>query len=92
MANATLPFRSRRHAMPHLRLVFDEPETDPPAPFPIRDWRNDRITAPLDAVTQVEQAFARVEQGLQSLSTQLDDLNPFPFPKRPDPDNGPFAA
>lgn len=78
--------------MPHLRLVFDEPEIDPPAPFPIRDWRNDRTTTPIDAVTQVEQAFARVEQGIQSLSTQLDSMAPFPFPKRNDNDDGPFAA
>lgn len=78
--------------MPHLRLVLDEPETDPPAPFPIRDWRNDRITAPLDAVTQVEQAFARVEKGLQSLSNQIDTMEPFPFPKRSDNDDGPWAA
>lgn len=79
--------------MPFLRLVLDEPETDPPAPFSIRDWRPaERPDAVLDAVTQVEQAFARVEQGLQSLSTQLDAMAPFPFPKRPDNDDGPWAA
>lgn len=80
--------------MPHLRLVLDEPEIDPPAPFSIRDWRPaaDRSPGVLDAVTQVEQAFARVEQGIQSLSTQLDSMAPFPFPRRPDNDDGPFAA
>lgn len=80
--------------MPHLRLVLDEPETDPPAPFRIRDWRPaaDRSAGVLDAVTQVEQAFARVEQGLQSLSDQLDAMEPFPFPKRTDNDDGPWAA
>lgn len=73
--------------MTHLRLVLDEPETDPPAPFPIRDWRQ-----PLDVIAEVEQAFGRVQAALDTLGAQLDDADPFPFPSRGPTDDGPWAA
>lgn len=79
--------------MPHLRLVIDEPEIDPPAPLPIRDWRRTDTTGVVDVIDQVEQAFGRVQQSIDSLSEQLDDLEPLPFPRRKDhDDDGPWAA
>ncbi len=80
--------------MPHLRLVLDEPEIDPPAPFLIRDWRakSERTTGTLDAVAEVEKAFARVEWGLERLASQLDDADPFPFPSHNDDGPPPRAA
>jgi hypothetical protein len=80
--------------MPHLKLVHDEPETEPPATFQIRDWRSLCETdAPMDAIEQVEQAFNRAQQSLDLLSQQLDEAESLPFPGRTDPDdNGPWAA
>lgn len=79
--------------MPHLRLVVDEPEIDPPAPLPIRDWRRTDTTDTLDVIVQVEQAFGRVQRSIDSLSDQLDSMEPLPFPRRTDgDDDGPWAA
>ena len=75
---------------PHLRLVLDEPETEPPAPFPIREWR--RADGALDAIEAVESAFDRAQRALDSLSDQLDEAEPLPFPGRTDDDDGPWAA
>lgn len=78
--------------MPHLRLVLDEPETEPPATFHIRDWRAP-ADAPLDVIQQVEQAFGRAQQSLDLLSQQLDEAESLPFPRRSSPDDdGPWAA
>jgi hypothetical protein len=82
--------------MPHLRLVTDEPEIDPPAPLPIRNWRPAEATTlstPLDVVAEVEQSFARGQQIIERLSSELDSLEPLPFPRRRDfDDDGPWAA
>ncbi len=80
--------------MPHLRLVLDEPETDPPAPFLIREWRAEaeRAVGTLDAVAEVEKAFARVEQGLERLTNELGTTGPIPFPPFVERDDGPWAA
>lgn len=80
--------------MPHLRLVHDEPETEPPATFHIRDWRAlAPAEAPVDAIQQVEEAFGRAQRSLDLLSRQLDEAESLPFPRRTDPDDdGPRAA
>lgn len=76
---------------PHLRLAIDEPEIEPPAPFPIREWRRSEDT--LDAIEAVENAFVRAQRALDSLSDQLDEAEPLPFPGRMDnDDDGPWAA
>ncbi|MCC5823979.1 MAG: hypothetical protein LAT64_13625 [Phycisphaerales bacterium] len=75
---------------PHLRLTIDEPETEPPAPFPIREWR--RSEEALDAIEAVEHAFDRAQRALDRLSEQLDEAEPLPFPGRMDDDDGPWAA
>jgi len=82
--------------MPHLRLVTDEPEVDPPAPLPIDSWRRangDETDSLSDPIADVERAMSRMQAGLDSLSTQLDDAEPLPFPPgRHDDDDGPWAA
>ena len=82
--------------MPHLRLVTDEPEIDPPAPLPIRNWRPAEpasLPAPLDAVAEVERSFARAQEIIDRLNNELDSLDPLPFPRRKDSDDdGPWAA
>lgn len=81
--------------MPHLRLVTDEPEIDPPAPLPIDAWRTPGRSGTgevLDSIAEVEQALGRVQSGLDSLSAQVDAAEPFPFPGRNDGDDGPYAA
>ncbi len=82
--------------MPHLRLVTDEPEIDPPAPLPIRNWRPAEpalLPTTLDAVVEVERSFARAQEIIDRLSNELDSLDPFPFPRRKDSDDdGPWAA
>lgn len=79
--------------MPHLRLVRDEPETEPPAPFVIRDWRQAAPVGTLDVIAEVEQAFGRVQRSIDSLNEQLDEADPFPFPGRINTDDdGPWAA
>jgi hypothetical protein len=89
----TLPAGRRRHAMPHLRLVIDEPEVDPPAPFLIRDWRPAAEPAEgLDAVAEVEMALGRMQRTLDRLSDEVDGACSFPFPGRHDDDDGPRAA
>lgn len=75
--------------MPQLRLAIDEPEIDPPAPFPIRAWRK---SEDLDMIAEVERAFGNVQRSLDRLSAELDDAEPFPFPKYTDHDDGPWAA
>lgn len=78
--------------MPNLRLVFDEPEIEPPATFQIHDWRAP-ADGPTDVIQQVEEAFDRAQRGLDLLSQQLDEAESLPFPRRPDPDDdGPWAA
>ncbi|MEM9372396.1 MAG: hypothetical protein AAGA55_02020 [Planctomycetota bacterium] len=83
--------------MPHLRLVTDEPETDPPAPLPIDAWRtpgraaSESTESLRDPIADVQHALERVQTGLDRLSTELDAAEPFPFPRRDD-DDGPFAA
>ena len=78
--------------MPHLRLAIDEPEIDPPAPLPIRDWRR-ADTDTFDAIAEVDKAFGRVQAAIDSLSDQMDEMEPLPFPRRKDSDDdGPWAA
>lgn len=79
--------------MPHLRLVVDEPETDPPAPLPIRDWRRPETDDAVDSIAEVEKALGRVQRAFDALNDQMDELDPLPFPRRRDPeDDGPWAA
>jgi hypothetical protein len=82
--------------MPHLRLVTDEPEIDPPAPLPISSWRAHTSTAndpTIDTIADVERAMSRLQAGIDSLNAQLDDADPFPFPGRNGGnDDGPYAA
>lgn len=77
--------------MPRLRLVTDDIEQDPPAPLPIANWRRTGGDT-TDAIAEVEKAFARVDRAVQSLSDMIEEMDPIPFPRRGDDDDGPWAA
>lgn len=82
--------------MPFLKLVTDEPETDPPAPLSIQDWRRSHSEDTIDAIAQVEQALERSQASLDTLTSLIDEESkgPIPFPGRGfnDDDDGPWAA
>ena len=77
--------------MPRLRLVTDDIEQDPPAPLPIANWRRTGADT-TDAIAEVEKTFARVDRAVRDLSDMVEEMDPIPFPRRGDDDEGPWAA
>lgn len=81
--------------MPFLRLVTDEPESDPPAPLSILEWRRAH-PSDIDPIAEVERALERSQAALSQLTALVeeDGKGPIPFPGRdtPDDDGPPYAA